>query len=671
MTAPTTPTAAATGAGAGAAAPAAGSRTGPADPVRELRALHRAGRLAEAWPRVAPLLAELTDHGDREPEAVRTDLVRAGRVLAALPAAGVLAAHPDTPLVTVAVTGHSTLVQLTDPLVAELARHGLLSRVVHGDHGAYLRDLHDPDGELRRHRADLTLCVLDAGAVFDELPEPWTWQDVEAGCARLLERLRSVTAAHAADAAGTLVLNTLPLPRTRLQQLVGQRERALLGAVWREFNARLLRLAAEHPTAAVVDLDPLIADGGPAADPRLALYTRAPYTEQLLAAYAREAVHVLRARRGMTRKCLVLDLDDTLWAGILGDDGPEGITAAAGTLAGEPHAALQRTARQLAAQGVLLAVSSKNDTGPVLGVLRDHPDMVLRERDFVRIHANWQPKDGNLREIAAALGIGTDALVFADDSPAERALVRARVPGAAVVALGTEPALHVGRLLADGWFDTPRLTGDDLARTARYHEAAARGELERGSGSYEEYLRDLGVRVRIAPPQPHELDRIAQLSLRTNQFNLTGERLGADRVAALAADPAGLLLAVHVGDRFGDSGLAGAVRARYAADGLRLDGFWLSCRVFARGVEQAVLATLLAHAAGRGLPAVHALHRPTAKNTRAAGFYPSLGFTETARDPDGSLHYRHDLARLPPVPDHLTTDSRLGGDDDEPAGTTR
>ncbi|MGO4461383.1 HAD-IIIC family phosphatase [Streptomyces sp. M-16] len=643
----------------------------PPDPVRELRALHRAGRLAGDWPRVAPLLAGLTDHGDREPEAVRTDLVRAGRVLAALPAAEVLARHPDTPLVTVAVTGHSTLVQLTDPLVAELARHGLLSRVLSGDHGAYLRDLHDPGGELRRHRPDLTLCVLDAGAVFDELPEPWTGQDVEAGCARLLERLRAVTAAHAADAAGPLVLNTLPLPRTRLQQLVGQRERALLGAVWREFNARLLRLAAEHPTVAVVDLEPLIADGGPAADPRLALYTHAPYTEQLLAAYAREAVHVLRAHRGMTRKCLVLDLDDTLWAGILGDDGPEGITAAAGTLAGEPHAALQRTARQLASQGVLLAVSSKNDTAPVLGVLRDHPDMVLRERDFVRVHANWEPKDGNLRDIAAALGIGADALVFADDSPAERALVRARLPAAAVVPLGTEPALHVSRLLADGWFDTPRLTGDDLARTARYHEAAARTELERGSGSYEEYLRGLGVRVRIAPPGPHEGDRVAQLSLRTNQFNLTGERLGADRIAALAADPAALVLAVHVGDRFGDSGLAGAVLGRYADDGLHLDGFWLSCRVFARGVEQAVLATLLAHAADRALPAVHARHRPTAKNARAAGFYPSLGFAETAGDPDGSLRFRHDLAELPPVPDHLTTDPCLGGDDDEPAGTTR
>ncbi|MDH6543465.1 HAD-IIIC family phosphatase [Streptomyces sp. SPB4] len=658
MTAPASPSS--------PAAPAA-----PPDPVRELRALHRSGRLAAQWPRVAPLLAGLTDHGDREPEAVRTDLVRAGRVLAALPAAEVLALHPDTPLVTVAVTGHSTLVQLTDPLVAELARHGLLSRVLSGDHGAYLRDLHDGDGELRRHRPDLTLCVLDSDAVFDELPQPWTWQDVEAGCARLLERLRAATAAHASDAAGPLVLNTLPLPRTRLQQLVGQRERALLAAVWREFNARLLRLAAEHPAVAVVDLEPLIADGGPAADPRLALYTRAPYTEQLLAAHAREAVHVLRAHRGMTRKCLVLDLDDTLWAGILGDDGPEGITAAAGTLAGEPHAALQRTARQLASQGVLLAVSSKNDAAPVLGVLRDHPDMVLRERDFVAVHAHWEPKDGSLRDIAAALGIGADALVFADDSPAERALVRARLPAAAVVPLGTEPALHVTRLLADGWFDTPRLTGDDLARTARYHEAAARAELERGSGSYEEYLRGLGVRVRIAPPAPHERDRVAQLTLRTNQFNLTGERLGADRIAALAADPAGLVLAVHVGDRFGDSGLAGAVLGRYADDGLHLDGFWLSCRVFARGVEQAVLATLLAHAADRGLPAVHARHRPTAKNARAAGFYPSLGFAGTAGDPDGSLRFRHDLAEPPPVPDHLTTEPCLGGDDDEPAGTTR
>ncbi|MBW5485967.1 HAD-IIIC family phosphatase [Streptomyces bambusae] len=664
-------TEAAAGTAAATRTPAAAG-TEATDPLRELRRLRRDGLLAAQWPRVPALLAELTDAGDREPEAVAGDLTRAGRVLAALDPDEVLTRHPGTPLVTVAVTGHSSTARLGDPLTAELARHGLLARTVTGDHGAWLRDLHDADGELRRCRPDLTLCLLDAGAVMDALPVPWTWQDVEAGLARLLERLTAAADAHAADAAGTLVLNTLVLPRTVLQQLVGRHERALLGAVWREFNARLLRLTADRPALAVVDLDPLVAEGGPATDPRLALYARAAYGEQLLAAYAREAAHVLRARHGLTRKCLVLDLDNTLWAGVLGDDGPEGITAAPGTLAGEPYAALQRTVRQLASQGVLLAVSSKNDEDAVRPVLRGHPDMQLREDDFAQVHAHWEPKDGSLRAIAAGLGIATDALVFADDSPAERALVRSRVPEAAVVPLGTEPALHVARLLADGWFDTPRVTGDDRARTERYRQAAARAGLERGSGSYEEYLHDLGVRLTLGRPRPHEAERIAQLSLRTNQFNLTGERLGADGVRAAAADPAGLVLAVHVADRFGDSGLAGAVLARYADDALHVDNFWLSCRVFARGVEQGVLAVLLAHAAERGLPAVVGRYRPTARNGRAAGFYPSAGFTPVAAaaGADGALCFRHDLAGLPAAPAHLTIDSDLGGDD-EPARTNR
>lgn len=307
--------------------------------------------------------------------------------------------------------------------------------------------------------------------------------------------------------------------------------------MWREFNARLLRLTAQHPALAVVDLDPLIASAGPATDARLALYTRSAFSAAVFAALAREAVHVLRARRGMTRKCLVLDLDHTLWDGVLGEDGPDGIDCGP-TLRGEPYAALQRVARQLAAQGVLLAVSSKNDPGPVRDVLQTHPDMTLRAEDFVSVQAGWDPKDTALHTIAHDLGIATDALVFADDSAAERALIRHRLPETAVVPLGDEPAWHVTRLLADGWFDTPHVTDDDRGRTGQYRAAAARTRLRGSTGSHEEYLRELAIVVRISPPRPHELPRVSQLSLRTNQFNLTGERIGPERISGPDTGPA-------------------------------------------------------------------------------------------------------------------------------------
>ncbi|WP_405876784.1 HAD-IIIC family phosphatase [Streptomyces sp. NBC_01384] len=631
----------------------------------ELRTLHHAGRLAAAYPEVAVLLARLTDAADRSEEQIADELARCGSLLARLDPQDVLAHHPHTPAVTVAVTGHSATAALTDPLLAELARHGLLARPVTGDHGAYLRDLTDPGSELRRARPELTLCVLGADAVLEQLPLPWTVADAEQACARLLERLETVAAAHTAHATGVLVLNTLPLPRRLTHQIIDQQQRALLGAVWREFNARLLRLPAAHPALAVVDLDPLIASTGAATDERLALYTRSAFSAAVFAALAREAVHVLRARRGMTRKCLVLDLDHTLWDGVLGEDGADGIDCGP-TLRGEPYAALQRVVKQLAAQGVLLAVSSKNDPGPVNDVLQSHPDMTLRAQDFVSVRAGWDPKDTALAAIAGELGIATDALVFADDSPAERALVRHRLPGAAVIPLGTEPAWHVTRLLADGWFDTPHVTDDDRGRTGQYRAAAERARLRGSAGSHEEYLRELGTVVRISPPRPHELPRMAQLSLRTNQFNLTGERIAAERISPPGAGAGLRPLAVRVSDAYGDSGLVGALFVRETPDGLHIDNMLLSCRVLARGIEHGCLSAVLSHARGRGLPAVRARYRATRANTRSRGFYPSLGFVAERTDDGAQTLFRHDLAAIPAAPSHLTVQADFEGDTDEP-----
>ncbi|WP_419992805.1 HAD-IIIC family phosphatase [Streptomyces boninensis] len=626
-------------------------------PVEQLRRLRSAGRLAADWPRVRTLLAELADTGDREGPGVLADWLACGRILAGLDTDQVLARHPAADPVTVAITGHATLAELTDPLVAELARHGMPARIVTGDHGAWQRDLTDADGHFALAEPDMTLCVLDAGAVFGEVGVPWSATDAADACERLAGRLQAVCAATA-KRGGILVLNTLPLLRTHTHQLVDERQRSELAAMWREFNARLLRLSVRHPHVVVIDLDPLIADAGPATDPRLAQYTRAPFTVEVLAGYAREAGHILRSRRGLTRKCLVLDLDGTLWAGVLGDDGPEGVDADPAGLRGAPHDALQKVVKQLAAQGVLLAVSSKNDVGPVLEALRGRRDMTLGEADFVRVHADWQPKDNHLTGLAEDLGIATDSLVFADDSAAERALIRGRLPDVAVVPLNGEPALHVPRLLRDGWFTVPRLTAEDAGRSGDYRGTAARGELRRRVGSHEEYLRDLRIQVRVAPPEPREYARIAQLSLRSNQFNLTGERLSEARVAGLVADPSAWLLAVHVEDRFGDSGLTGAVLARHAPDGLRLEMLLLSCRVLARGIEQGVVAGLLAAAAARGLPAVHARYRATPKNGRARALYPGLGFTVRARS-GGEELFTRDLSAPPAVPAHLTLDLRL------------
>ncbi|GAA2939153.1 HAD-IIIC family phosphatase [Streptomyces enissocaesilis] len=621
-----------------------------AGPLDRLRAMHQEGRLAADYPAVPALLAELagTDTGF-------ADLARAGRLLARLAPGTVRELHPGTAPATVAVTGHGVLDALTAPLTAEFARHGIPLRTLDGDYDSWQRDLQDTTSPLYAPGTELALCLLDAQVVFDELPLPWRVEDLRAALDAKLELLDTLAGRYAEHGCGTLVLNTLPLLSGHTRQLVDHRSRRELSVRWREFNAGLLRLADRHARLHVVDLDPLVAESGPVRDSRLAAYAKVHLGEELLGRYAREIGHLGRALRGRAKKVLVVDLDNTLWDGILGDDGPDGI-AAATTYRGEAFGRFQRAVKQIGAQGVLLAVCSKNDRDPVLGVLRDHPDMVLRETDFTRVNANWDPKDGNLRDIADRLNLGVDSFVFADDSPFECGLVAANLPEVAVVRLDEEPALHVDRLLADGWFDVRELTPEDRLRAGQYRSEAGRQELRETAGSMTAYLQALDVRVEISPVRDHELTRVAQITLRTNQFNLTTQRLQPADVRERLDSPDHLVLAVRSRDRFGDNGVVGALFAHREPDGLRVDNMLLSCRVFARGIEQATLSSLLAHARDTGAAAVYASYRPTVKNHRVRDFFPSLGFETTAQSADGALEFRHPLTGIAPLPGHIALD---------------
>ncbi|WP_372512175.1 HAD-IIIC family phosphatase [Frankia umida] len=616
----------------------------------DLLELYRSGLLAEHYPAVQGLLRGRSDE----------DLVRAGRLLARIDPDEVLAHHPGFTTLTVAVIGHGTLAGLVPPLTAELARHGLLARVHLGDFDSYITDLADPTSDLYASHPDLVLCVLDPDLIWSEVAVPWQPDDVERVWTEKLVLLQGLARRFEEAGHGVLVLNTAPLNRVHTAQLIDHASRARLGALWREANARLLRLAERHPALVVVDTDPLLADGVPARDARMSLYAKAHLSAELLAAYAREIGHLARALTGRTRKNLVLDLDGTLWGGILGDDGADGIEIGE-TYRGEAFRAFQRVVRQLGSQGVLLSAVSKNDAETVSEVLLHHPDMVLRENDFVRVVANWRPKHDNLRELAADLNLGVDSFVFADDSPYERGLVLRELPEVAVVALDGEPARHVEALLDDGWFDLRVLTEEDHERPARYRAEADRRNFLHSFDSLDGYLRELGVRVLLATATDSQVNRISQITLRTNQFNLTGRRLQPAAVAALTRDPESLVLGIRCSDRFGDNGLAGAVLAHREDDLVHIDNFLLSCRVFARGIEQACLSAVLRHARATGATGVVGRYRETAKNGKVRDFYPRSGFVAVDAPTTAETVFHHDLAEIPPSPDHVELAMQLAG----------
>ncbi len=633
-------------------AAAAGEPDGPSDPIGKLQALARAKALPARYAEVAPLLAQLA----RGENAV-ADLARAGRILSKAAPAAIVEANPGQVVIKTAVAGHSTVAALVPPLTAELARHGLVLDIALGDFDGYVRELQETDSPLYAAGLDLALVVLDPQAVFDELPEVWRVEDLERTANAKLAQLDRLAEKYVSQTSATLVLNTLPLQRVHTHQLVDLRSRAALGIAWREFNAGLLRLSAKHQRVAVVDLDPLVAQGGPVGDPRLAAYAKAHLGDELLGRYAREVAHIVRTVRGFAKKVLVLDLDNTLWDGVLGDDGADGIEMAT-TYRGEAFGNFQRIAKQIGSQGILLAVSSKNDQEPVLEVLRTHPDMVLKDTDFVRINANWNPKDANLRDIAAKLNLGIDSFVFADDSPFETGLVAEAIPEVAVVRLDEEPALHIGKLLADGWFDVLELTVEDRERASLYRTDAARQDLMENSDSFEEYLANLAVVVKVAPVTEAEVARVSQLSLRSNQCNLTTLRLQPDTVREMAQNPDNHVLYLRSADKFGDNGLVGALFCTKHADGLTIDNFIMSCRVLSRGIEQAAIGSLLAYAKDHGLGPVRASYRPTKKNHRVRDFWPGFGF-ERDGGTDEAPDYIHTLSSLPEIPGHLRLDATL------------
>jgi FkbH-like protein len=607
----------------------------------DVLALLRSGQAADRFPELPALLADLPD----------ADLGRVGQLLARLDPDEVRRAHPTVPALSVAVTGHGTLSALVPPLTAELARHGLLLRPAVSDFDSYVFDLADPGSALYAAAPDLVLCVLDATVVFDDVPVPWRPDDVAAAAAARVSTVEQLAGRFVATGRGTLVLNTIPLPSRYPAQLVDHRSRAQLGAVWREANARLLRLAEQHPAVVVLDLDPLLAEGIPVADDRLDVYAKAHLSPQLLARYAREVGHLARHVTGRTKKCLVLDLDNTVWGGIVGDDGVEGIEVA-DSYRGEAFRAFQKVAKQIGSQGVLLAAVSKNNPEPVHEALDAHPRMTLRADDFVRVVANWRPKHDNLVELAKTLNLGLDSFVFVDDSPFECGLVRRELPQVTVVQVDEEPALHVAKLLRDGWFDTRELTAEDRARTVMYRQEMERADFLGTFESLDDYLRELGVKVRLGPVTPPEAARVAQITLRTNQFNLTTTRVPLPDLYELTADPTRLVLAIEAADRFGDNGIVGAVFTRRDEDGVHVDNFLLSCRVFSRGIERACLAAVLRHAQGSGAPAVFGYYKASAKNAMVRDFYPRHGF-QPADDRDGALVFRHDLSTVEPGPDHL------------------
>jgi FkbH-like protein len=384
------------------------------------------------------------------------------------------------------------------------------------------------------------------------------------------------------------------------------------------------------------------------------------YTPEANLRLARSLHAMIKAMYGKSSKVLVLDLDNTVWGGVIGDDGVDKIEIGRETPVAESYTAFQEYCLEQRQRGVLLAVCSKNNDDVARSGF-GHPDSVLKIEHFSAFRANWDPKHENILQLAQELNLGVDSFVFVDDNPAERLIVEAQVPGVAVPNVGTEVSGFIPMLDAGRYFEPVSLSKEDFERAAMYANKTEQAALESKFANYGEYLDSLDMEAEIDAFQPVYLDRIAQLTNKTNQFNLTTRRYTLAEMEALAADPDAITLYGRLKDRFGDNGLVSVVLGRKQADDLHLDLWLMSCRVLKREMELAMLDRLAQRAAAAGVRRLIGTYIPTKKNGMVADHYQKLGFSPAGEQPDGTTAWVLDLTDYKP----RTTHMKLTGANDD------
>jgi FkbH-like protein len=522
-----------------------------------------------------------------------------------------------------------TVEPIMPALVAEGLAAGVVFDITVGDFNAYTQELLDPGSRL--YAADPDAAIL-AVQTRDIAPELWAGtaagtMSYEAVVDRVTAELTGLIDAFRSRTSRPLVLHGLDLPVQAVDG-IGDHQRAA-GQVnaAREINRRLVELAAGRPDVYVLDYDRLVARHGSDRwyDDRLWASSRLPLNTGLMSALAGEWARFLFATGPALAKVLVCDLDNTLWGGVIGEDGMEGIVL------GEneetcPYLRTQRAILNLYDRGIILAICSKNNPDDAMQALERHERMLLRPRHFAAIRMNWNDKPANLAEIADEISVGRDALAFLDDNPVEREHVMRAAPEVRVLDLPDDVQRFAEVVRRFPLFERLRLTAEDRERGAMYAQQRRRDELQKSAASVEDYYRSLNMRMQARPVVPETVARASQLTQKTNQFNMTTRRYTEAEIAAFAAGGTHRAWTVQVVDRYGDNGIVGLVIVETGAEDWRIDTLLMSCRVIGRTVETAMLAWLAEQARAAGAMRLVGEFIPTKKNSPAAGTFAGHGF---------------------------------------------
>lgn len=547
------------------------------------------------------------------------------------------------------IISNATADLLVPALRGTALRYGILLDVVVAPYGQVMNVAMGQVSEFENNNFDAVLCALDARA-FPSNPEMIdTSADIDLA-EQALAFLKVVINGIADRLNAPCIVQTLaPFPERlfgSLDAVVGETSACFVN----KFNALLIDSLSDTDSI-LLDVASLVTTVGSENwhDPKLFHLAKLPFAQEFVPLYADHVCRLIAAQRGKSRRCLILDLDNTLWSGVIGDDGMSGIVLGQGDPTGEAFQSLQKAILSLRQRGVVLAVSSKNDDLVAREPFESHPEMILKENHIAVFQANWQDKASNIRLIAEQLGLGLDACVFLDDNPVERDLIRAHLPEVAVPELPADPALYARALLAAGYFESVYFSDEDRRRAQDYQDQAKRIRVRESSINMDGYLATLNMHALVQQFDESGLKRITQLINKSNQFNLTTRRYNESEVRRIMADTQHRTWQIRLEDAFGDNGMISVVIGIVEGDAWKIDTWLMSCRVLGRKVEEAVLNEIIKDAAAEGASMIVGEYIPTPRNAMVAGFYADLGFRKVGvSDQSGSTHWELNIETYVP-----------------------
>ncbi len=546
--------------------------------------------------------------------------------------AGTIAVSAGSKPMKLAILADCAVQQLATLLKTLAARNGVALDVYEGGYDSIDLEILNPESALYSFGPQYLIVLMCGEKLKSRLYDA---ADRRSFAADTVGRIENLWRAFGTRSSATIVQSTFVLPSERAFGNYELKVADSVGAIFTEINYQLAQRARSAKNVLLNDVDFLAASIGRRQwlDGRLWSMAKIPCRLEHMPRLAQSLLDTVLAAAGVFTRCVVLDLDNTLWGGVIGDDGLEGI--ALGEFdEGEAFVAFQKFLKELKRRGILLAVVSKNEHANAILPFKEHPCMVLKEEDISAFVANWDNKADNIRLVQKTLNIGFDSFVFLDDNPFERNIVREHVPNVIIPELAEDPSSYVETLADLNLFETAAFSEADLQRAAQYREEAQREIIKTQFTNVNDYLASLGMQIKLERFNAFNLPRIAQLIQRSNQFNLMTRRYGEAACEAMMKDKACAPLTLKLSDKFGDYGLISVVILKPAGEALEIDEYLMSCRVLQRGVEGFAMNNIFAYAQRLGAKRVVGHYLPTAKNDMVKNFFKSFGF-EKVGEVDG------------------------------------